>query len=148
MADDVFRGMFHALVARAGGVEVVASVLDARYGAGSKGTVSKMCSGQIGVTLDAVVAIEDFLGTHPITRRLLERMAAEPQPVQPLPELAATCAIAAGEAHGALVRAMSEVSEGGSALTERERTEVLTRARVAREEMDSIISAVERMGGA
>ncbi|APE43399.1 hypothetical protein BOO69_08205 [Sulfitobacter alexandrii] len=145
MADDVIRGQFDGLVRRAGGVDAVAAILEARHGSGTKGTVSKMCRGQIGVTIDAVVAVEDFLGSYPITRRLIERIGKDPQPAQPLSELAATCAVAAGEAHGALVRAMSETSAGGSALTRGERTEVLARMRTAREEMDQIIAAVEGM---
>lgn len=148
MADDVIRGQFDGLVRRAGGVDAMAAVLEARHGAGNKSTVSKMCRGQIGVTLDAVVAVEDFLGSYPITRRLVERMGREQQPAQPLSELAATCAVAAGEAHGALVRAMSETSAGGTALTRGERTEVLARMRAAREEMEQIIVAIEGMGGA
>ncbi len=146
MADDVFRGMFDGLVRRAGGVEAVAAVLEARFGVGTKSTVSKMCRGQIGVTLDAVVAVEDFLNSYPISRRLVERLGREPQGAQPLSELAATCAVSAGEAHAALIRAMSETSAGGSALTRGERTDVLAKMRAAREEMDHIIAAVEGMG--
>lgn len=145
MGDDVIRGQFDGLVRRAGGVDAVAAVLEARYGVGTKSTVSKMCRGQIGVTADAFVAVEDFLGSYPISRRLIERTGREPRIAQPLSELAATCAVAAGEAHGALVRAMSETSAGGSALTRGECTEVLARMRAAREEMDHIIAAVEGM---
>ena len=75
MADDVTRGIFQGLVIRAGGVEAVAAVLDARYGKGNKGHVSKMCSGANGVTIDAAAAVEDFVGAFPITNRMFERSA-------------------------------------------------------------------------
>ena len=58
MSDAITRGMFQALVSRAGGVEAVAAVLEARFGCGHKGTVSKMISGQLAVTVDAAVAVE------------------------------------------------------------------------------------------
>ena len=77
MSDPVIRGIFDALVRRAGGVEVVASVLEARYGVGWKGTVSKMCSGKAGINIDAVIAVEDFVGDFPLTNRMFERMGRE-----------------------------------------------------------------------
>ena len=67
MSDPVIRGIFDALVKRAGGVEVVAALLEARYGVGWKGTVSKMCSGKAGINIDAIIAVEDFVGDFPLT---------------------------------------------------------------------------------
>jgi hypothetical protein len=124
MADPVTRGIFDGLVRRAGGVEAVAAVLEARYGVGCKGTVSKMCSGQLGVTVDAAIAVEDFVGAFPLSNRMFERTAS-------------------GQAHSTLIRAFSHLSPGGENLTVEERAEVIAHMRAARQVLTDIIEAAE-----
>lgn len=143
MADPVTRGIFDGLVRRAGGVEAVAAVLEARYGVGSKGTVSKMCSGHLGVTVDAAVAVEDFVGSFPITNRMFERTDREDVRVGCLQALAAKSAIASGQAHAAVIRAFSHLSDEPGNLTPKERAEVIAEMRAARQIITDIIDVAE-----
>ncbi|MBC7154578.1 MAG: hypothetical protein H5U19_08205 [Rhodobacteraceae bacterium] len=143
MADPVTRGIFDGLVRRAGGVEAVAAVLEARYGTSSKGTVSKMCSGQIGVTVDAAVAVEDFVGAFPITSRMFERTGREGVRAGCLKELAAQSTAASGQAHSVLIRAFSHLGPGGARVTAEERAEVIAEMRAARQVLTDIIDAAE-----
>ncbi len=146
MSDPVTHGIFDGLVRRAGGVEAVAAVLEARYGKGCKGTVSKMCSGHIGVTIDAAEALEDFVGAFPLTNRLFERTGREGVRVGCLKELAAQSSIATGRAHSALIRAFSYKSPGGERITAEERAEVIAEMRAARQVLTDIIEAAEAAG--
>ena len=146
MADDVTRGIFQGLVLRAGGVEAVAAVLDARYGKGNKGHVSKMCSGVNGVTIDAAVAVEDFVGAFPITNRMFERTALADRRVGCLQSLAAKSAEASGQAHAVLIRAYSSLSEDATQMTAQERAQVIANARAARQVLTDIIDAAEAAG--
>lgn len=143
MVDPVTRGIFDGLVRRAGGVEAVAAVLEARYGVGFKGTVSKMCSGQIGVTVDATIAVEDFVGAFPLTNRMFERTGREGVRVGCLQGLAATSTIASGQAHAALIRAFSHLSDDPEKLTPHERADVISEMRAARQAMTDIIDLAE-----
>jgi hypothetical protein len=143
MVDQVTRGIFDGLVRRAGGVDAVAAVLEARYGVGNKGTVSKMCSGVIGVTVDAAVALEDFVGAFPITNRLFERTGREGVRSGCLKDLAAQSTIASGQAHAALIRAFSSLSADPENLTPKERAEVIAEMRAARQVLTDIINAAE-----
>jgi alkyl hydroperoxide reductase subunit AhpF len=146
MIDPVTRGIFDALVRRAGGVEAAAAVLEARWGVGYKGTVSKMCSGLIGVTVDAAVAIEDFVGAFPITNRLFERTGREGVRQGDLQALAAQSTVASAEAHAALIRAFSSLSRDPARLTKDERAEVIASMRAARQVVTDIIEAAEAVG--
>jgi len=143
MADPVTRGIFDALVRRAGGVEAAAAVLEARYGVGYKGTVSKMCGGVIGVTVDAAVALEDFVGAFPITNRMFERTGRESVRHGDLQALAAQSTIASAEAHAALIRAFSTLSRDPSQLTAGERAKVIATMREARHVITQIIGVAE-----
>jgi len=143
MADPVVRGIFDGLVRRAGGVDAAAAVLEARYGVGSKGTVSKMCSGQLAVSIDAAVALEDFVGAFPLTCRLFERAGREGVREGSLRDLAAQSTVTCGQAHAALIRAFSHLSPGGEAVTPGERTEVIAEMRAAREVLEHIIGLAE-----
>ncbi|MBL4761702.1 MAG: hypothetical protein JKY93_03270 [Gammaproteobacteria bacterium] len=143
MADPVIRGIFDGLVRRAGGVEAVAAVLEARYGVGSKGTVSKMCAGQIGVTIDAAVAVEDFVGAFPLTNRMFERTGGEGVRTGCLQSLAAQSTVASGQAHAALIRAYSHLSDDPSRLTAQERANVISEVRAARQVLNDIIDVAE-----
>lgn len=142
--DDVNRGIFDGLVRRAGGVDVVAAVLEARYGVGHKGTVSKMCGGIIGVTVDAAVALEDFLGTFPITNRMYERKNRDVSKKFDMQELAAKSTLACGEAHSVLITAFSHLSSDPSKLTTKERSEVIASMRAARQVLTDIIDLAEK----
>lgn len=146
MSDPVIRGIFDALVKRAGGVDVVASLLEARYGVGWKGTVSKMCSGKGGINIDAVIAVEDFIGDFPITNRMFERMGREARRAKCLKELAAQSALASGQAHSALIKAFSSLSPGGESLTDAERAEIIAGMRAARQVLTDIIETAEAAG--
>lgn len=146
MADPVTRGIFDGLVRRAGGVEAVAAVLEARYGRGCKGTISKMCSGQIGVTVDAAVAVEDFVGAFPLTNRMFERTGREGVRVGCLQSLAAKSTVASGQAHAALIRAFSHLSDDPERLTPEERAEIIAEMRAARQVLTDIIDAAEVSG--
>lgn len=140
---NVTRGLFEGLVYRAGGVEAVAALLETRYGKGCKGTVSKMCSGQIGVTVDAAIAVEDFVQAYPITNRMFERKADADDPEYCLRQLAADSMLASGQAHASLTRAYSGASLDPSGLTADERVEVIANARAARQQWTDIIEAAE-----
>jgi len=124
MSDRVTCAMFDGLVRRIGGVDAAAAVLEARFGVCSKGTVSKMCSGQMAVTLDAATALEDALGVFPITRRLWDRMAGELRRGD-LRDLGAQSIQASGAAHSALMAAFSAGSLDPDNLTPDERVNVL-----------------------
>ncbi|NBE05953.1 hypothetical protein [Paragemmobacter ruber] len=140
MPDRVIRGMFDALVRRAGGVDAVAAVLEAATGVGHKGTVSKMCAGHIGITLEAVIAVEDFVGDAPITRRMAERLGAERLCAIGLFELATRSAVSAGAAQAALFEAFAD-----GVITTAEAADVVTRMRALREVVDQIIIQNERI---
>jgi len=143
MADPVVRGIFDGLVRRAGGVDAVAAVLEARYGVGSKGTVSKMCSGQIGVTIDAAVAVEDFLGEFPLSTRMFERTGREGVRTGCLQSLAAESTVACGRAHSELIKAFSKMSEDPDRLTPGERVQVISELRAARQVLTKMIKLAE-----
>lgn len=140
---NVTRGLFEGLVHRAGGVEAVAALLEARYGKGCKGTVSKMCSGQIGVTVDAAIAVEDFVRAYPITNRMFERTSDVEDPAHCLRQLAADSMLASGAAHASLTRAYSATSKNPDGLSPEERVEVIANARAARQQLTDIIDAAE-----
>ena len=143
MCDQVTRAIFDGLVRRAGGVDAVAAILEARYGSSSKGTVSKMCSGQLAVSVDAAMAVEDALGAFPLTNRMFERTGREGVRRGCLKELAAMSTIATGQAHASLIRAYSQVSEDPDRLTTKERAEVIADMRAARQVITDIIDAAE-----
>lgn len=90
-----------ALVARIGCFDAVAETINARWGAHTaKGTISRKASGSLDWTLLDAIALEDALGSHPITR-LMERRrasaAASKQTISPI-AAAATISKEAGEA--------------------------------------------------
>ncbi|WP_420415902.1 hypothetical protein [Marinovum algicola] len=145
MADMIVAAMFDGLVKRAGGVEAVAAVLEARTGVNNPSTVSKMCRGHIGVTVSAMEAVEDALKSYPMTRRLYERTASAVGMAADLRALLADSALATGTAHAALIRALSPDSPGGEDLSVAERAEVLSSMRHARDVLNDMIDAAEAM---
>lgn len=143
MADPVIRGLFHALVQRAGGVDAVAAVLEARYGVGHKGTVSKMCAGAIGVTVEAAQAVEDFVGAYPITGRMFARQRDEAVSAGSICDLTEQSTLAAGAAHASLVRALSHRSAGGCSVTALEAAEIIVKAGALRDYAGRIVAEAE-----
>jgi hypothetical protein len=143
MPDPVKRAIFDGLVRRLGGVEAAASVLEARYGGGWKGTISKICNGQLSVNMDAAEAIEDAVGAFPLTNRMFERTGREGVRRGCLKDLAALSTVASGQAHAALIRAHSPMSDGAEDMTAEERAEVIAEMRAARQALTDIIDAAE-----
>ncbi|PIE15157.1 MAG: hypothetical protein CSA68_07345 [Rhodobacterales bacterium] len=105
-----------------------------------------MCSGQIGVTIDAAIAVEDFVGAFPITNRMFERTEREGVRIDCLRSLAAKSTVASGRAHAALIRAFSHLSADPECLTPEERAEVIAEMRAARQVLTDIIDAAEVAG--
>ena len=143
MTDPVTRTLFDALVRRAGGTDAFAAVLEARYGVGHKGTVSKMCSGQIGVTVDALVAVEDAVGAYPITTLMFARLSDPAAPRADLRDLAAQSAIAVGAAHAVLMVAHTDGSDGGSSVTAAEARSIIATMRQVSDTVARIIAEAE-----
>lgn len=141
--DPIQAHLFRGLVARVGGVEAAAAILEEAYGAASKGTVSKMTSGQAQVTLAAAQALEDALGIYPITVRLFERIAARPGKAQDLRTMAARLAQDSGCTVSSLVMAFSGSSPDPERLTEDERAQVNALARALRDDCLAVIAATE-----
>ncbi|MAI35055.1 MAG: hypothetical protein CMM07_25735 [Rhodopirellula sp.] len=143
MCDGVYRGIFKGLVKRAGGVDVVAAIVDAEHGSCSKGTISKMCSGQAALTYQVVHSLEEFVGAFPITNRSFERTSREVKNHRGLPDLAAESAVLTGQAHATLIKAYSALSEDPTRVTSEERAEIIASMRAARQVMTEIIDAAE-----
>lgn len=137
----IFRGM----VDRVGGVDAAAAILEEAYGVASKGTVSKMCSGHAAITLAAVRALEDALGSYPITIRMFERIGKAPgQGNCDLRAMAARLSRGSGETVSSLVLAFSDVSPDPSQLTDEERAEVNAQARELMAVCEAVINETER----
>lgn len=143
--DPILAHLFRGLVARVGGVDAATAILEEAYGAASKGTVSKMTSGQAHVTLAAAQALEDALGLYPITVRLFERISARPGPALDLRAMTARLARDSGCAVSSLVMAFSGASTDPERLTEEERADVNARARALRDDCLAVIAATEAM---
>lgn len=145
MSDRITIGMFRGLVGQLGGVEAAAAVLEQAYGAASKGTVSKMCSGQAEITLAAMRAIEDALGLYPMTTRLFERIGGDDAGAPDLRAMAARLAQDSGCAVSELIRGFSGASADPERLTEDERATVNVAARKLRDDCDAVIAATDRV---
>lgn len=147
MADKIDVALFRGLVHQLGGVEAAAAVLEEAYGAASKGTVSKMCTGQAEVTLSAVRAIEDALQVYPITTRLFERISADHASGTDLRAMTARLAQDGGCVVAELVMAFSGASPDPERLTEDERARVNAQARRLRDDCIAVIAATEGDAG-
>ena len=147
-SDPVIRGLFRALVARVGGMDAAAAVLAARYGAASKGSVSKMCAGSLGVTIEAVLALEDAIGEAPVTHYLSDRLGsgALPLSVASITQMTVHAALAAAGAQMALARALDEAGDGGIEVTPREVAEIGAAMAQLRQVADEGLAALERQG--
>lgn len=145
MADPIITGIFRVLVQRIGGVDVAAAAMEARYGHGHKGTISKMCHGQISVTVEAAMVIEDFAASYPITGRMFARQRDNAAGSEAICDLAAQSALAAGAAHAVLVRALSHRSDGGDAISAAEAAEIIVRAGELRDYAARIVAEAEAL---
>ena len=143
MSDRILIASFRGLVSQLGGVEAAAAVLEEAYGAASKGTVSKMCSGQAEITVAAMRAIEDALGVYPMTTRLFERIGCEAGRGDDLRAMAARIAQDSGSAVSQLILGFSASSPDPDQLTEDERARVHVAARALRSDCDAVIAATE-----
>ncbi|WP_439561128.1 hypothetical protein [Roseinatronobacter sp.] len=143
MPDRITQMMFRGLVSQAGGVDAAAAVIEQAWGAASKGTVSKMCSGQAEITIAAIVALEEALGVYPVTLRLFERIGRDTASDGDLQALAARMAQDSGSAVSELVMSFSGASPDPERLTEDERARVNVQARKLRADCDAVIAATE-----
>ncbi len=144
MCDPTIAAMFGALVRRFGGVEASAALIEARMGACSKSTISKEISGQAMVSIEHVRALEDALGSYPITMMLFERVSeSERRRAGDLRALAARTTVASAEAVAAVIKAFSDESPDPTRALPHERAEIITRMREARGLINDIIAAAE-----
>ncbi|MGY6705900.1 hypothetical protein [Roseinatronobacter sp.] len=143
MADRITMMMFRGLVERVGGVEAAAAVIEQAWGAASKGTVSKMCTGQAEITLAAAIALEEALRVYPITTRLFERIGQDFSAGTDLRAMTARLAQDSGCAVSELVMGFSGASSDPERLTEDERARVNVQARRLRDDCDAVIAATE-----
>lgn len=145
---DVIRTrIFRGLVERVGGVDAAAAILEEAYGACSKGTVSRMATGQAAITVAAARALEDTLGVYPITIRLFERIGARPGKPCDLRAMAARLSRGSGETVSSLILAFSDVSPEPEHLTAEERAEVNAHARDLRAVCEAVIAQTEAGAG-
>lgn len=133
MSPLALSALLRGLVARLGGVEASAAVMRQRHGAFSKGTISKMMSGQAAVTVAAVVALEDAAGDWPVTGLMFGRIVTRAQAPECIRLLAADMSVEAGEAVASIVRAFSFASEDSTRMTEVERAAALAECAQARD---------------
>jgi len=147
-ADPIIRGLFCNLVMRIGGQDAAAAFLAARWGAASAGTISKMCAGSIGVTVGAVIALEDGLGEAPITQYLSARLGDGHLPLtaQSILQLTAHAALAGGQAQVALARALDDQGPGGMQVTDAELGEIGAAAAGLARAAAELMAAARRRG--
>lgn len=125
-----------ALVARIGCFDAVAETINARWGAHTaKGTISRKTSGSLDWTLLDAIALEDALGSHPITRMMERRRAtaaAKEQTISPI-AAAATISKEAGEAVCSILAAEQSDNAGDRASAIVEIDEAIAALTAARE---------------
>jgi hypothetical protein len=143
----IVRGMFQGLVDRAGGVDAAAAVIAAKVGCGHKGTVSKMCSGDLAVSIEAAAALEEVIGAYPITEYLAARRGGGAVAGGSIADLAGQSMVSAGAAHSALMRALGDGSAGGSAITKAEAAEIVARGMELGEVVARIVAAAGAVAG-
>ena len=142
--DGMTRAMFAALVDRVGGCDVAAAILEARHGVGCKGTISRMCSGSIGVTVDAMCALEDNLRAFPLTEMLSKRRLGVASNGGDIHALTAESILVAGQAHAALVQAISAGGEHGALIGEAEAGRIVAAMSALRDLADAISGHAQR----
>ncbi|MDN5568185.1 MAG: hypothetical protein L0G27_05470 [Paracoccus sp. (in: a-proteobacteria)] len=114
----VIDAHMRALVARIGCFDAVAETINARWGAHTaKGTISRKASGSLDWTLLDAIALEDALGSHPITRLMERRRATAAACDQNISPIAAAAIISkeAGEAVCSILAAEQSDNAGDRA---------------------------------
>ncbi|MGZ9812623.1 hypothetical protein ACXN5S_19335 [Pseudoroseicyclus sp. H15] len=125
--------IFRELVGRLGGAEAAAAVCQASGHTTTTSTISRMASGQIAVSVDALIVVEDALGEFPFTRLAAGRLD-DPPPFRhrrevSLPQLIGDLAVQGGGATAALIDAINPKGPGGATLTPAERAATAARLR-------------------
>lgn len=142
MSNSVVTGLFRLLVQRAGGVDAVAAAMEAAGLPGHKGTVSKMCAGHLGVSVDAAMVVQSYVGVSPITAHM-QAVGRDLVAGESICDLAEQSTLAAGEAHASLVRALSHRGDGGCAVTKAEASDIIVKARALMDYSARIIAEAE-----
>lgn len=121
-----------------GCLDAASETVNARLGGSvGKGTLSKRLSGQLGWPVDEVIALEDAVGRHPVTKIMARRLAGRgPGAAASLFQFSGLASKEAGEAiHAALAAAQSaDADDVAAALQEvQEAIDALVRLRDALE---------------
>lgn len=143
MNSKLLAAFFDALVTEIGGVDAAAAVMQARKGAFSKGTISKMTSGQMAVSCEALIALEDAAQLFPFTQHAFDRIGHRTAATGDLKQLAARKTAAGADAISALFQAYSVNSVDPTRLTAEEGADLMAKLRAARQIAKLMIEAVE-----
>lgn len=127
-----------ALVGRLGCYDAAAETINARWGGGSsKGTLSKKLAGQLDFTVADVIALEDSIGSYPITNFLARRLGtASAVRAGSLIEDGSAIAKEAGEAVGAILTAATSASDHQKADAIQEIDEAIEALHMARKRLE------------
>lgn len=119
------------MVSRFGCFDAVAETINARWGAHvAKGTISRKANGSLDWTILDAVALEDALGSHPVTRELERRRVTA----------AATGNTVCGIAHAAIIS--KETSEAVVSILAAEQSDCAGDRAQAISEIDEAIAAL------
>lgn len=126
-----------------GCLDAAAETINARLGASaSKGTLSKRLAGQLGWTVEDVIALEDAAGRYPVTRMMARRLDARGSTAAA--SLYAASGLAskeAGEAVSAALQAAQSADAGDLAAAIQEATEGERALRRLREALEHRVGA-------
>lgn len=136
MTDQIanIRAVMRSLASRFGCLDAVAETIAARIGRSvSKSTISQKLNGSLDWTLTDMIALEDAMGAHPVTRLIARRLNDQPEAAaENLLNAGADVAKESGEAIAAILAAQASAGslENARAVCEiDEAIEALTRAR-------------------
>jgi len=132
------RACTRALVQRFGCYEAAAATISARLGtATGKGTVSKKMAGQRDFSVPEIVALEDAMGDHPVSRMLARRLGGAEQRMAgvDLVEQGGLIAKEAGEAVNAILAAGQSAGRGREAAAVVEIDEAIAALEAARQHL-------------
>lgn len=102
----VIRATMRSLVESYGCYDAAAETINARWGGGaSKGTICKKMAGRLDWTAPDIIALEDGMQRHPVTRLMARRLEARPVPEGSLLEDGSIIARESGEAISAILSA-------------------------------------------
>lgn len=118
--ESVMKAFGQQLIRKVGGCDAAAAIFAAAGMADAKGTISKIQSGNLRLSVFGAQILEDAAGEFPITRLLAERLSSQAVAGGDLSELTAQSSETVGVVHGQIMRAMSDHSEGGREITRAE----------------------------